>query len=120
MQCTATTEKESNHLVCSALLQQKKNPIDMNFTNTNWKINQNSDKEENDAVNFIDRFNAQQMVHLSTCGKNTLDVVFVKNIGAETHIDNTFEEIYDLSDHKPESIGLSLNGMKNKPVYECF
>ena len=92
----------------------------MNFTNTNWEINQNSDKEEIDAVNFIDQFNAQQIVHLSTCGKNTLDVVFVKNIGAETHIDNTFEEIYDLSDHKPESMGLSLKGMKNKPVYECF
>ena len=80
----------------------------MNFTNTNWEIIKNPDKEENDAVIFISQFHAQQNIHLSTCGNSKLDVEFVKNIGAETHIDNKFEEIYDLSDHKPVSIGLSL------------
>ena len=92
----------------------------MSFPNTNWEINQSPEKEENDALNVIARLNAEQIVDVSICGKKTLDVVFIKNIGAETHRDNKFEEIYDISDHKPVSVELSLNVVKNKPIYECY
>ena len=86
----------------------------MNFLNTNWEINQSPDKEENDALNFIDRLNAEQIVD------KTLDVVLIRNNVTETHIENKLEKIYNLSDHRLLSIKLFLNVLKNKPIHECY
>ena len=46
-------------------------------------------------------------VHVPTCGKNTL--VWANDVGAQTYVDTSFEDIDDILIHKLLAIDVNLN-----------
>ena len=90
-------------LLTSSLLLHKHTSFilcgDINFPQTNWNTNQSTDSEENDMLNILEQLNAEHIVHVPTCGRNTLDVVYAHNVSAETYVNTSFEKVYDISNH---------------------
>ena len=51
---------------------------------------------------MFEKHNFHQIVDLSTCGKNTLDLVFERKVENTTSkIDLVFRQLFDVSDHDP-------------------
>ena len=43
--------------------------------------------------NRLEQLNAEQIVHVPTCGRNTLDVVVANIVFSETYVDTRFEKV---------------------------
>ena len=52
-------------------------------------------------LNVLKQVNAEKIVHVPTCRRNTLDVVNAHNVCAGTYVDARFEKVYDISNHTP-------------------
>ena len=105
-------------------LVKKNTPIvvcgDINFPNTNWDTNQSIDTEENNMLNELDCLRAEQVIRFPTCGRNTLDVVVVKDLVINAQIDEKFESCYNCSDHRPFSFDFYISMRAPKALHDCY
>ena len=71
-------------------------------------------------LNVLEQLNAEQIVHVPTCGRNTLDVVYAHNVCTGTYANTSFERIYEISNHKPLAMENTLDLSMRKPIDECY
>ena len=61
-------------------------------------------------IEMFEQHNFHQLVDFSTCGKNTLDLVFERKVENTTaKIDLVFKQLFNVSDHEPILISIKEN-----------
>ena len=91
---------------------------DINFPETNWSsLTSLSDYEQQVLDEFEDRC-LLQAIDFKTCGQNILDVAFYSNCHIHAKRDDSFENIYDCSDHHAILLQLECALYEKKPTLE--
>ena len=74
----------------------------------NWSLSQSADEYEQPVIEMFEQHNFHQLVDFSTCGKDTLDLVFERKVENTTaKIDLVFKQLFNVLDH---------DATKNEPV----
>ena len=95
---------------------------DFNLPKVNWSLNHSADGYELSVTEMFDRHNFHQIVDFSTCGKNTLDLVFERKVENTTaKIDLVFRQLFEVSDHEPVLLSIKEHREERKiPVLNYF
>ena len=94
---------------------------DFNLPKVNWSLNHSADEYEQSVIEMFERHNFHQIVNLSTCGKNTLDLVYErKKENTNAKIDLVFRHLFDVSDHEPKLIFIKEQRITQNPCLQLF
>ena len=89
---------------------------DFNLPSVNWKTLKSADLYEKQLVDLFHCQNFIPVVFFPTCGKNTLDQIFVNDdsIVIDVKCDDSSLKIFSLSDHIPILLDLDLSPAKKR------
>ena len=77
-------------------------------------------EEESRIVDLLDSNIFQQEIKFPTCSRNTLDVAFCQSIAFSAEMDETFNKVYDCSDHVAIKLSVDCSIEVSKPLLQNF